>query len=206
VYESEGIENTEQVDVGIDRNDEDTNGNVRGRYSFHAQGNVVAEDTVPSLLDGFLGGDIDIYQCDMGGRLMSAMSRVIERDLGDMRCINDHNGTSASGAFLHIDNADGTELIHLNTKGDGSFEPVEEMRREFLEWRKSNPCPVDTTVGSTPQNDTNNANETTPTPNKRTPTPTTNPVVSPSDSNGTRKTSVEILVIFAVILFWQINL
>lgn len=150
VYESEGIENTEQIDVGVDRNDEDADESIRGRYSFHAQGNVVAEDTVTSLLDGFIGGDEDvIYQCDMAGRLMSAMSRVVERDLGDMRCINDHNGTSASGAFLHIDNADGTELIHLNIIGDGSFEPVEEMREEFLEWRKSNPCPVDIAAEST---------------------------------------------------------
>lgn len=139
------VKNTVQVDMGFDRNDEDAGSMIRGRYSFHAGGNVVAEGTVPSLSDGFLGGeDEDTQHCDMAARLMAAMDSVVQDGLGDMRCINDHGGVSASSAFIHIDDADGTELIHINIVGDGSFEPVEKVRQEFLAWRASNPCPVGT--------------------------------------------------------------
>lgn len=136
------IENTEQVDTGAGRNDvEGTNGTVRGRHSFHAQGNVVAEGTVTTLSDGFLGGGGDDRfdpRCDMAARLMAAMNGVAEGGLGDVRCISDHGGVSATGAFLHVDEADGTELIHINEIGDGSYEPVEEVNRQFLVWRESN--------------------------------------------------------------------
>eukprot|EP00585_Thalassiosira_rotula_P005481 CAMPEP_0196143194 /NCGR_PEP_ID=MMETSP0910-20130528/12851_1 /TAXON_ID=49265 /ORGANISM="Thalassiosira rotula, Strain GSO102" /LENGTH=378 /DNA_ID=CAMNT_0041404607 /DNA_START=80 /DNA_END=1216 /DNA_ORIENTATION=+ len=137
------VKNTEQVDLGVDRKDEGADSMARGRYSYHAQGNVVAEETVTSISDGFLGGeDKGIQYCDMAARLMAAMFSVVQAGLGDMRCINDHGGVSASGAFLHIDNPNGTELIHINIVGDGSFEPVEKMRQEFLVWRDNNPCPV----------------------------------------------------------------
>ena len=95
--------------------------------------NVVAEGTVTSLYDGFLGGGgEDNHHCDMAGRLISAINSVVEGGLGDMRCINDHDRISATGAFLHIDNADGTELIHINIIGNGTLEPVEEMRQKNL--------------------------------------------------------------------------
>mmetsp|Transcript_10700 Transcript_10700/g.19218 ORF Transcript_10700/g.19218 Transcript_10700/m.19218 type:complete len:178 (+) Transcript_10700:3-536(+) len=109
------VKNTEQVDLGVDRKDEGADSMVRGRYSYHVQGNVVAEETVTSISDGFLGGeDKGIPYCDMAARLMAAMYSVVQAGLGDMRCINDHGGVSASGAFLHIDNPDGIELIHIN--------------------------------------------------------------------------------------------
>ena len=39
---------------------------------------------------------------------MSVMDKVLEDGGGDMRCINDdYNGISATGAILHIDEADG---------------------------------------------------------------------------------------------------
>ena len=104
MYDIMGIDNTKQIDIGMDRNDDGTD----GRYSFQAQGNVVAEDTVQSLFGGFTGeGNGAKYQCDMADKLMAAMAKVVEAGLGDMRCINDHNGVTSTGNFLHIHNPDG---------------------------------------------------------------------------------------------------
>lgn len=131
------IKDTVQIDIGAGRNNNDEDS---GRYSFHAQGNVVKDGTVESLYDGFIEGGDGSNTCDMTYKLMSAMDRVLEDGGGDMRCINEHNGISATGAFLHIDEADGKELIHLNIFGDGTFEPVEKLRQEFLVWKEGNSC------------------------------------------------------------------
>ena len=62
-----------------------------------------------SLFGGFTGkGDGAKYQCDMADKLMAAMAKVVEAGLGDMEYINDHNGVTSTGTFLHIDNPDGT--------------------------------------------------------------------------------------------------
>lgn len=131
------IKDTVQIDKGAGRsnNDEDS-----GRYSFHAQGNVVKDGTVDSLYDGFVEGGDGSNICDMALRLMAAMDKVLKDGGGDMRCINEHNGISATGAFLHIDEADGKELIHINIVGDGTFEPLEKLRQEFFAWKEGNPC------------------------------------------------------------------
>ena len=50
-------------------------------------------------------------------------------------------GISAAGGYLHIDNEDGSVLLHINIVGDGSSEPVELMKESFMEWREKNPCP-----------------------------------------------------------------
>lgn len=156
MYDIMRIDNTEQIDIGMDRNDDGTD----GRYSFHAQGNVVAEDTVQSLFDGFTGeGDGAKYQCDMADKLMAAMAKVVEEGLGDMRCINDHNGVTSTGAFLHIDNPDGTQLIHINIVGDGSYDPVEAIMQDFLKWRENNPCPVNSADDSIPDNEASSTPE-----------------------------------------------
>ncbi|KAL7545109.1 hypothetical protein ACHAWF_008473 [Thalassiosira exigua] len=135
------IPDTVQVDLGVGRGDPNADATVSGRYSHHAQGNVVANGTVEALSDGFVAGGGDDDPCDdLPARLMAALTRAVEGGLGDARCIADFEGLSASGAFLHVDHPDGAEYVHLNVVGDGTFEPVEALRKEYLIWRESHPC------------------------------------------------------------------
>ena len=125
-------EGTEQVDQGPTTL-------VNDRYSYHAMGNVVAEGTVQALESGFLKQVQDPNTdsiCAMAEALMSAMDQVLTNGLGDMRCINDHNGISATGAYLHIDSPDGYTFIHISKNGDGSYEPIEELKLEFDNWKE----------------------------------------------------------------------
>ena len=75
----------------------------------------------------------------MAGKLMTAMYRVADGDFGDVRCLN-KDGTTATGAYLHVDNPDGTEFIHINIIDSYPNEPVEELKFQFANWRKKNPC------------------------------------------------------------------
>lgn len=127
-------EGTEQVDIGS----EDL---VDERFSYHAMGNAVAEGTVKALQTGFLqepqvDGDSDNDHCAMAQRLMSAMEHVLANGLGDMRCNKDKNGITATGAYLHIDSPNGRSFIHINKAGDGSYEPIEDLKEEFLQWKE----------------------------------------------------------------------
>mmetsp|Transcript_26936 Transcript_26936/g.40768 ORF Transcript_26936/g.40768 Transcript_26936/m.40768 type:complete len:319 (-) Transcript_26936:33-989(-) len=131
-----GANNEEKDEGGKFNNDQ--NGKVR--YNFHAMGNIVKVGTVDSLARGFQSETNDEYGvCDMAGRLMAAMEMVSDGAYGDTRCLGDQ-GHSATGAFLHIDSPDGTELIHINIVGDGLEEPVEKLKEAFMEWRKSHRC------------------------------------------------------------------
>lgn len=115
------------------------------RYVYHAAGNIVKEGTVQSLQNGFLTEeDNDVYGfglCDMAGKLMNAMYHLLKDGNGDSRCLLQYGTTAASG-FLHIDNADGTEYIHINAIDDGTKEPLEKLKRKFMRWRRKNPCKV----------------------------------------------------------------
>lgn len=136
----------EQVDLG-------PNELVDHRYSYHAMGNEVIEGTVKALQTGFLA-EINIdNRCALARRFMSAMASVLKDRFGDMRCISDHDGISATGAYLHIDNPDGKVLLHINKAGDGSYEPIEELKREFLQWQEHNGCHENKTE-QVPKNDT----------------------------------------------------
>lgn len=120
----------------------DLNGTLDdNRYLYQAMGNVVDKGTIAALQTGFEDEEdtYDFGLCDAAGRLMTAMYRVADEDLGDTRCLEDF-GTSASGAYIHVDNEDGTEYIHINIIGDGEKEPVENMKNKFKEWREANPC------------------------------------------------------------------
>lgn len=131
-----GSNNEEKDEGGKLVNDQ--NGKIR--YNFQAMGNIVKVGTVDSLTSGFQSETNDEYGvCDMAGRLMAAMEMVSDGAYGDIRCLG-NQGHSATGAFLHIDSPDGTELIHINIVGDGSEEPVEKLKEAFIEWRKSYPC------------------------------------------------------------------
>lgn len=119
------------------------------RYHAHSAGNIVNNGTVAALQVGF--GDVDDRFAggtdDLAGRLMSALSKIVIKEsfergrwvdngsLGDAYCIERY-GTSASGAYLHIDNPDGTTLLHINIVDSGN--PIGALTDAFLEWRASN--------------------------------------------------------------------
>jgi len=123
----------EIVNVGKDLLDD--------RYTYRAAGNVVKNGTVDSLQSGFeeQNDDFNFGLCDMAGKLMTAMYRVADDEFGDLRCLG-NDGTTATGAYLHIDNPDGTEFIHINVIDSNPKEPVEELKEQFVKWRKKNPC------------------------------------------------------------------
>lgn len=122
-----GYPNTEIANLGWSRNG----------YRFHAIANVVANGTVAAMGKGFRepGGDDLGEDDDLAGRLMSALNRVSESGLGDVRCPQ-----GATGAYLHVDNPDGTPFVHINVV-DG-VSPVREVAEAYLEWRKENPVPT----------------------------------------------------------------
>ena len=114
--------------------------NLDGRYTYHVMANVVKSGTVATMQSGFEDGS-DEYgfgQCDMAGKLMTAMYRVADGGFGDVRCFD--RGTTATGAYIHIDNEDGTELVHINVVEAGRQEPLEVLKEKFHEWRCQNPC------------------------------------------------------------------
>ena len=135
-YDGMIVEGNEETDQGGKFGDD--------RYIFHAMGNVVKTGTVKSMSNGIQSLNNDDYDygvCDMAGKLMAALQSVSDGGYGDVRCTDDdEKGYSASGAFLHIDNPDGMELIHINVIGDGKEEPVEVVKNAFREWRKDHPC------------------------------------------------------------------
>lgn len=135
-------DNTEQVDIGSTLH-------LNGRlFSYHALGNDVHVGTTQSLENGFLeelenkkSDEVDdTNDCIMAQRLMSALDNVLQNNHGDMRCINDHNGISSTGAYIHIDNPNGKALLHINKAGDGSYEPIVELKKEFMEWKVRHGC------------------------------------------------------------------
>ena len=124
-----------------------------GRYNYHAIGNAVKNGTVKSLESGFEEYDEndDKYTfgtCDIAGKLMAAMYKVVVGGFGDVRCLGDI-GTSAAGAYIHVDNPDGTSFLHIDESYSGEDkEPVEILKDKFLEWRKDNPCTNENIVGT----------------------------------------------------------
>ena len=121
-------------------------GGQKYEYTYSAQGNIVSADTVPTLAETF---DAAETACDLADRLMMAFAAIFETNstggdpfLGDVRCIS----LPASSAFLHVDNPDGTELIHIDivegenvTAGESPFVPLKEA---YDAWRVEYPCPI----------------------------------------------------------------
>lgn len=157
-----GFGSSELVNIGKDLLD--------GRYSYRAAGNVVKVGTVDSMQKGFEDQDdeFNFGLCDMPGKLMTAMYRVADGNFGDDRCLG-FDGTSSTGAYLHVDNANSTEYIHINVVDSNPKEPIEELKTQFLEWRKENPCGDDWSPSSGSPSQSPSTQPST-TPNISTPT------------------------------------
>ncbi len=126
-WEFFGYNTTEVADVGKIGLDD-------GRYNYQAIGNVVKNGTVNALQVGFEneGNEFKFGTCDMAGKLMAAMYEVVHGGFGDERCLEVY-GTFAAGAYIHVDNADGTTLLHIDEiYNDDNTEPVEALKEKFL--------------------------------------------------------------------------
>ena len=116
------------------------------RYHAHAAGHFVEFGTVAALIEGFQNAEDFSYTWggqtdDLAGRLMSALWNVVvsEKQLGVERC-REVFGVTSSGAYLHIDNPDGTTLLHINiayTDLNG-IDPADTIYGAFFEWRGNN--------------------------------------------------------------------
>ena len=140
VFENE----LELDDIGIVKND---------RYHAHAAGHFVKFGTVAALIEGFQNAENlgfvkatpwGIQMDDLAGRLMSALWNVVfsAKQLGDDWCRRGY-GVTSSGAYIHIDNPDGTTLLHINiayTKLNG-IDPADTLYGHFFEWRDNNVSP-----------------------------------------------------------------
>lgn len=123
-------------------------GGQKYEYTYSAQGNIVAINTIPALAEAFDDAQEETA-CDLADRLMMAFAVIFDTNstggddfLGDVRCMP----IPASSAFVHVDNPDGTELIHIEivegenvTAGESPFVPLKEA---YNAWRMENPCPI----------------------------------------------------------------
>ena len=122
----------------------ESNQDIQGTYGdivYTAQGNIVSRTAVSTLSDTFT----EDGACDLVERLYNSLAAVFESQelIGDMRCF-DKNHAAGSTLFIHVDNADGTEVIHIqNENPDDYVNPWEEFQTEYDEWRSKNPCPSD---------------------------------------------------------------
>lgn len=118
---------------------EDVQGTL-GDIAYSAQGNIVSTTTVSTLADTFVSDGA----CDLVERLYNSLAAVYESEelIGDVRCFDD-NGAAGATVFIHVDNADGTEVISIeNGDPSTSVNPWEEFKGEYEAWRLDNPCPT----------------------------------------------------------------
>lgn len=84
--------------------------------------------------------------CDLADRLFLAMMAVAEVEpfAGDIRCPGEEDITApASGIFLHVDNADGTEFVHIDISGamDVTTNVFDQLSVKYAKWRYTHNCP-----------------------------------------------------------------
>jgi hypothetical protein len=44
-------------------------------------------------------------------------------------------------SYIHVDDKDGNELLHILSLPELGINPYDELRTKFAEWREANPCP-----------------------------------------------------------------
>lgn len=119
-----------------------TSGKVGEALTYTAQGNIVTNDTVALLESTF----VNSMGCGIADRLMEAVEAVSISGNGDMRCTNAsktnwvEKSIPGASAYIHVENADGTVLVHIDVVGNGTFNPLETLREKYDEWRLTNAC------------------------------------------------------------------
>jgi hypothetical protein len=129
---------------------------------------------------GFVGLLETGMGCDLADRLMIAVEAGGIEGAGDQRCIDDH-ATPAAGGFVHVDNPDGTVVVHIDVVGDGTFNPLLELRQQYDKWRAMNPCPGSSGDTFSPSS-----------------SPSASPVATPPMTSGARNKSVTLWRMFLV--------
>ena len=164
-------------------------GGQKYEYTYSTQGNIVGFNTISTLTEAFEFAQGETA-CDLADRLMMSFAAIFDANttsgddfLGDVRCMP----LPSSSVFLHVDNPDGTEFIHIDivegenvTAGENPFVL---MRETYDAWRLENPCPVRIVPSEAPTG-APSAAPTSP--------PTKAPTAAPEDdsSSATRTTSI----------------
>ena len=131
-----------------------------GNFTSQAQGNIVTEDTVSNLTIIFhesRGCDLadKLYHAIITPYLVTQEAKDAGLDkthwMGDVRCFqSEKNEQSASSIFLHVDAADGTEVVHIDIVSDEiggqTINPLPFFQEQYLAWRNENPCPSEEEV------------------------------------------------------------
>ena len=144
-YTGKDLENL-YVDIGFNFSEvgyHHVQQDIQGRYGknivYSAQGNIVSNSTVSTLSETFT----HVEACDLSERLFLSLEAVFEAEgdyVGDIRCF-DTNGASGSSVFIHVDNSDGTEVIHIeNSDPDPAENPWPMFKAVYEQWRQENPC------------------------------------------------------------------
>lgn len=160
-------------DVGYQHKQSHTNGTVGSDIVYTAQGNIVTNDTIPILSETFETVDA----CDLAERLYLSLAAVYEAEgglEGDVRCFESHNA-SGSSVFIHVDAADGTEVINIDLT-DSLNQNINQwpaFKEKYEEWRSDNPC----------------------TTSSMTKAPTTSPTASPTSAAGPISLGVSLMFV-----------
>ncbi|GFH55744.1 hypothetical protein CTEN210_12220 [Chaetoceros tenuissimus] len=139
LYDFYGYDSSEQKDV------QGTKTSAGGTsYVFSAQGNIVSETLVDTVVNAFDG-------CDLAESLYLALISPSTKNLGDVRCAEDE--IVGSIAFLHVESADeGVTSLHIDVEYEVNssgkvIDPLVSLRSQYVEWRKQQPynskCSVD---------------------------------------------------------------
>jgi len=128
-------------------------------FAYSAQANICTQNTVSTLVDNFVQGNSIGGPCDLADRLYRAISaptlmlreamRTNDTSLmaGDVRCFGNSfggytgpNPQTALTMYLHVDNPDGSELVHIdivNPPDDPFADPFIAFEQSYKVWRSN---------------------------------------------------------------------
>lgn len=119
--------------LGLNYTQEDDQGASGGNITYSAQANTGTSPTVPLLVLGFTGLLTDSPLADRFFKAVTAVDTTNSNGsehIGDARC--EPIGVPAFGAFIHVDNADASEFLHIDVVGvdDGAnLNPFDSLLR-----------------------------------------------------------------------------
>jgi hypothetical protein len=128
-------------------------------FAYSAQANICTQNTVSTLVDNFVQGNSAGGPCDLADRLYHAISaptlmlreamRTNDTSLmaGDVRCFGNSfggntgpNPQTALTMYLHVDNPDGSELVHIdivNPTDNPYADPFIAFEQSYKAWRSN---------------------------------------------------------------------